>query len=186
MQFIESLAHTTPLFAYLGVLLLMISNGAINFPSSQFLYIFTGYLTSYGVLSIYLIALFGAFGNTIGNIVQYELVRSKGAAFATRHFSVNKKSFDSLNSFVEKHGAIYLLIGKLIPGLKVTRALVYTILLTSSLIWAVIFTHIGLLFGTNSTMTKWYTIFSLFIMLSIYLYTYLKHPHLFRGVSNTE
>jgi membrane protein DedA with SNARE-associated domain len=197
MQFIESLAHTTPLFAYLAVFFLMISNGIVNFPSSQFLYIFTGYLTSYGVLSIYLIALFGALGNTIGNILQYELVRSKGVAFATRHFSVKKKSFDSLNTFVEKHGAIYLFIGKLIPGLKVTvpivagltripRIFVYIILLTSSFIWAIVFTHIGLLFGKDSPMTKWYTLVSLFITLSIYVYTYLKYPHLFREIPKTK
>lgn len=197
MEFIQSLAHTTPLVAYIAVFFLMISNGATNFPSSQFLYIFTGYLSSYGTLSIYLIALFGALGNTIGNIVQYELVRSKGMAFATKHFSIKKESFNSLNSFVEKHGAIYLFIGKLIPGLKVTvpivagltridRRVIYIILLGSSLIWAMIFTHIGLLFGTHSTITKWYTVFSLFITLSIYLYTYLKYPHLFRNVSDTK
>ena len=175
----------------------MISNGLTSFPSSQFTYIFTGYLSTYGVLSIWLIALFGAFGNTIGNIIQYELVRSKGVSFATRHLSIKKQSFDALNKFVEKHGAIYLLIGKLIPGLKVAvpivagltripRALVYMILLTSSLIWATIFTHIGLLFGTDSTVTKWYTIFSLFLTFSMYTYTYLRHPHLFRDVSDIK
>ena len=197
MQFIESLAHTTPVLAYFGVFLLMTSNGATSFPSSQFTYIFTGYLSSYGVLSIWIIAICGAVGNTVGNIIQYELVRSKGVAFATRHFSVKKKSFESLNTFVEKHGAIYLLLGKLIPGLKVTvpivagltripRLFVYSILLAGSIIWAIIFTHIGLLFGTHSGVTKWYTVFSLFITMSMYLYSYLRHPHLFRDATDIK
>jgi membrane protein DedA with SNARE-associated domain len=194
---IESLAHAQPIYTYISVFVLMLSNGITSFPSSQFLYIFTGYLSSYGTISSVLIIVLGACGNAIGNIIQYELVRSKGVAFATRYFSVKEHSFEKLNTFVTKHGVWYLLLGKLIPGLKVavplvagltkiSRIIIYTILIISSLIWAIIFVHIGLFFGTHSSITKWYTAIAILITFSLYIYSYIAYPHLFRDSPEEE
>jgi membrane protein DedA with SNARE-associated domain len=190
MDIISSLAHVTPLVAYVLVFFLMIANGISNFPSSQLLYLFVGFLTTQGDLSIYLLAIFGGIGNAIGNIILYELVRTKGAELVKNFFSLELSKQDHIKELLEKHGAIYIFFGKLIPGVKVfipvvagltsiKRSLVYSTLVTSSILWAYIFLQLGAFFGTNTSLTKWYSIVAIVILLIGYVYTYKKYPHLF-------
>ncbi|MCI0533046.1 hypothetical protein L0Y49_02380, partial [bacterium] len=63
---------------YIGIFALMIANGLLSFPSSQALYIIAGYFVFTEDLSLALVSLFGALGNTVGNIALYEIVRAKG------------------------------------------------------------------------------------------------------------
>jgi membrane-associated protein len=190
MDIISSLAHVTPFIAYVTVFLLMVANGATNFPSSQILYLFTGYLTTKGALSIYLLALFGGLGNAVGNVVLYELVRFKGNTIVKNFFSLETSKETHIKGLLEKHGVVYIFLGKLIPGVKVfipvvagltniKRSLVYSTLAVSSIIWATIFLHIGAFFGANTELTKWYGVSAILILLALYFFTYKKYPHLF-------
>ena len=71
---------------YIGIFGLMISNGVITLPSSQILYIITGYFIFTGELNFALASLMGALGNTIGNIILYELARKKGLEYHINNF----------------------------------------------------------------------------------------------------
>jgi membrane protein DedA with SNARE-associated domain len=197
MDIISSLAHVTPLTAYTSVFFLMVANGATNLPSSQLLYIFVGFLTTKGTLSIYILAVCGGLGNALGNIFLYEIVKAKGAGIVKRFFSIESSKEEHIRALLEKQGALYIFLGKLIPGVKVfipviagltniKRSLVYSTLTISSIIWAIIFLHIGAFFGTNTTLTKWYGIFAVFALLGLYFYTYKKHPHLFKALRESN
>ncbi len=190
MDIISSLANVSPLTAYITVFFLMIANGLSNLPSSQLLYLFVGYLTTKGGLSIYILAICGGLGNAIGNIFLYELVRSKGTKIIHSFFSIETSREEHLRELLKKQGAIYIFFGKLIPAVKVfipivaglttiKRSLVYITLISSSIIWALIFLHIGAFFGANTELTKWYGLAAIVLLLMIYIYTYFKHPHLF-------
>jgi membrane protein DedA with SNARE-associated domain len=190
MDIISSLAHVTPFTAYVTVFLLMVANGATNFPSSQLLYLFAGFLTTKGALSIYLLAFFGGLGNAIGNILLYELVRLKGVNILKNFFSLEPSKEKHIKDLLEKSGAVYIFLGKLIPGVKVfipvvagltniKRSLVYSTLAASSILWAIIFLHIGAFFGTNTELTKWYGVSAILILFALYFFTYKKYPHLF-------
>lgn len=190
MDIISSIAHVTPLTAYITVFFLMVANGSTNLPSSQLLYLFAGYLTTKGSLSIYLLAIFGGVGNAIGNIILYEIVRLRGANLVKNFFSLEPSKEAHIKSLLERHGVIYIFLGKLIPGVKVfipivagltniKRSLVYLTLAASSILWAAIFLHIGAFFGTNTELTKWYSVSAVLILLALYFFTYKKYPHLF-------
>ena len=190
MDIISSLAHAAPFTAYITVFILMVANGVSNIPSSQILYLFAGYLTTKGTLSIYLLAIFGGLGNALGNIILYELVRSRGANLVKKFFSLESSKEAHIKELLEKHGVLYIFFGKLIPGVKVfipvvagltniKRSLVYVTLIVSSILWAAIFLHIGAFFGTNTELTKWYGVSAIFIILALYFFTYKKYPHLF-------
>ena len=65
------------LSGYVGIFGLMILNGVFSFPSSQILYIISGYFVFTGSLSLMLVSVVGALGNTIGNTILFYLTRKK-------------------------------------------------------------------------------------------------------------
>ncbi len=147
--------------SYLGILLLMIANGVISFPSSQILYIIAGYFASIGKLNFLLILIFGAVGNTIGNIILYEISRRKGLHYITKWKMFPEKEIRKVQIAFNKKGSWFLFIGKLLPAIKVFvpipaglakmhRGLYLFIISVSSFIWAGIFTGIGFVFGKSA------------------------------------
>ncbi len=190
MEFIQSLAHATPLYAYGVVFFLMLLNGIFNAPSSQLLYAFVGYLSTAGVLHPFFLILFGGLGNIVGNIFLYEIVRKTGTDYLSRFITLNKSRADTLRSLAQRSGVWYIFFGKLIPAIKVTvpivagftalgRIQVYTALVASSFIWAAVFVYIGIFFGIHSQFTLWYGAFALLLVIGLSFYTYKKYPHLF-------
>ena len=69
---------------YAGIFLLMITNGAVSFPSSQVLYIIAGYFVAQGDLALLPVVVAGTLGNTVGTIILYELTRKYGRTFIAR------------------------------------------------------------------------------------------------------
>ena len=151
-------------FSYLAIFVLMTSNGIISFPSSQILYLVAGYLASSGKLSVPEVIVFGALGNTLGNMITYHLVRKYDATFAQKILLLDKATFTKIHSTVHdifsKRGIWWLFIAKCTPSLKVivptvaglantNKKLTSFIFLTSSILWASIFTCLGFYFGTQ-------------------------------------
>lgn len=139
---------------YLLLFLLMTSNGLFSFPSSQFLYIAAGYLASKGALSLWLIVLIGAIGNTLGNIALFFLTKRFGKNYAEKISWISDKHKQAFEKTFEGRGFWFLWLSKLTPALKVFTPIAagltqiknyFAILLflSTSLIWPMPFIYIG-------------------------------------------
>src|SRR3989339_1298272 len=112
-------------FSYLGILLLMITNGFIALPSSQFLYLIAGYFAFTGDLNVGLIILIGALGHTIGNFIMYEVARRKGAKYSVKFIKFffrlmdPEKEVKKMEIAFKKRSVFLLFIGKLANPSKI-------------------------------------------------------------------
>jgi len=171
--------------SYFGVFLLMIANGIATLPSSQLLYIIAGYFVSTGFFNLWVLLFVGALGNTIGNIILYEIVRSKGLKYITKFKIFPKREIMKVQVAFKKRGVWFVFIGKLIPALKVlvpipaglakmNRIAYITIIFISSFIWASIFIAIGFFFGKSTTVFKAYLPI-LFVIALIVIWMFYKY-----------
>lgn len=168
--------------SYVGIFILMVSNGFISFPSSQILYIIVGYFISTSTLLFLPASIVGAIGNTIGNIVLYEVVRRRGIHYLTQFQIFNASDIKKVEIVFKKRGLWFLFIGKLLPAIKVFipisaamgrthRGAFAFLMLTSSWIWSCIFIFIGYYFGKNTEVWKSYgTILMLIAGIIVYLF----------------
>jgi len=148
-------------FSYLGIFALMASNGFISFPSSQVLYIIAGYFVFKGDLSLVAVIIAGTLGNTIGNIILYEVARRKGLSYLVKFQIFREKEIKKVEVAFRKKGVWFLAVGKLVPALKVfipipaglakmNRGLYTVVILITSAIWSAPFLAIGYYFGKSS------------------------------------
>ncbi len=193
--------------SYFGIFLLMITNGVVSFPSSQVLYIITGYFIFTGDLSLPLVVLVGALGNTIGNIILYEVVRRKGVGYieiiAIKLYQIPKEKFERNLAKVQiafsKKGAWFVFIGKLIPALKVfvpipaglakmNRGVYSSIIFITSTIWTFPFIAIGYYFGKSSDLFGKYAIGLIIIALVVVslLYRYLNSEEIVSEIEGVK
>lgn len=178
-------------FSYVAIFLLMISNGVISFPSSQLLYVVAGFFSFENKLNFALVVLLGAAGNTVGNIILYEISRKKGMKYIMRLIKflelgfINRKEIEKVQKVMEKKGLWFLFVGKLVSpiksiipipaGMSKMNRLSYSIIIfLGSLVWAVIFTAIGYLFGKTFEAGFYYfalmMVLALIFMLIFYKY----------------
>ncbi|MCH8888870.1 DedA family protein [Patescibacteria group bacterium] len=161
---------------YVGIFGAMIANGAIAFPSSQILYIVSGFFVFTGDLNLALVVVVGAIGNTIGNVILYELARRRGIHYITRFKIFRAQEIEKVQIAFNRHGALFVFIGKLLPAIKIfipivaglgklTRVLYVLIILVSSLIWSLIFVGIGFFFGKNADVFGVYGVVLFFVAL---------------------
>lgn len=154
-------------FSYAGIFGLMIANGFISFPSSQILYILVGYFVGTGHLALIPASLAGALGNTIGNVLLYEAVRSKGLNYIKKFGVFRETDIQKVEMVFKKKGLWFLFIGKLLPAIKVfipipaglgrvDRSVFASIMFTASWVWSFIFIAIGYFFGKGAGMWKSY------------------------------
>jgi membrane protein DedA with SNARE-associated domain len=147
----------------------MISNGFISFPSSQILYIIAGYFIFTGALNLPLVIIAGALGNTVGNIILYEVARRKGLHYLTKFQIFREREIKKVQAVFQKKGVWFLAVGKLVPALKVfvpipaglskmNRSLYIPIILITSTIWTFPFLGIGYYFGKSSNVFGKYAV----------------------------
>ena len=159
---------------YLGIFGLMVTNGAVSFPSSQILYIIAGYFAFTGDLHVLLVALAGALGNTIGNTILFYLTREKGLEYVKKFTIVPLEEVKKIQIVFEKRGPWFLFIGKLLPAIKVFMPIVagigkmrmtifVPIIFVSSFIWSLMFIAIGFYFGKSADIFGVYAIALLLI-----------------------
>lgn len=156
-------------FSYAGIFMLMVLNGFIGFPSSQILYIIAGYFVFAGDLNLPMVIITGALGNTLGNIILYEVARQKGLHYLTKFKIFREREIKKIQVVFQKKGAWFLAVGKLVPALKVfipipaglskmNRALYVPIILITSIIWSFPFLGIGYYFGKSSNVFGKYAV----------------------------
>lgn len=156
-------------FSYIAIFLLMIANGAVNFPSSQFLYIICGYFVSTGSLLFLPTVVIGALGNTLGNIITFLLIKKYEKPLARKILMLDEKAFTKIHSALHgtftRRGMWWIFLGKLIPSVKafipIIAGLANTgtkltsfIFLIASMLWATALTYIGYYFGEHVTLTS--------------------------------
>lgn len=152
--------------SYLGILMLMTSNGFWAFPSSQLIYIVAGYFAFTGDLNLLWIILIGALGHSLGNWILYEAARKKGLKYSVKfikflfQFSDAEKEVKKFQIVFNKRSKLLLFVGKLanpskifipIPAgiAKMNRLIYLVITYITSVIWACVFTFIGYYFGKS-------------------------------------
>ncbi len=151
---------------YLGILLLMTTNGIFALPSSQLIYILAGYFAYNGNFSVTFVIIIGALGHSIGNYILYEISRKKGMKYSLKfikymfQFQNPEREIKKFQIAFSKKSKTWLFIGKLanpskifipIPAgiAKMNRFTYIIITYITSAIWASIFTLIGYYFGKS-------------------------------------
>lgn len=185
--------------SYVGIFLLMISNGLLSFPSSQILYIVVGYFVGTGTLLFFPSSIIGAAGNTIGNIMLYELVRRHGVNYLTRFQIFHEQDIKKVEIVFRKKGLWFLFVGKLLPAIKVFipipaglgkthRGIFAFLMLTSSWLWSCIFIAIGYYFGKNTGVWKSYgTVLVVVAAILVYLfYRMLNSKEVLRELAKND
>jgi membrane protein DedA with SNARE-associated domain len=155
--------------SYLAIFILMIANGAVNFPSSQFLYVICGYFVSTGSLLFIPTIIAGALGNTIGNIITFVLIKKYEKPLARKLLVMNEETFDKVHSALHatfaRRGMWYIFFGKLIPSVKAFIPIIAglantktnttaTVFLIASFIWATGITSLGYYFGEHASLAS--------------------------------
>ncbi len=152
--------------SYFGILLLMTSNGLISFPSSQLIYIISGYFAYQGNLNLIYVILIGALGQSIGNYILYEISKKRGIKYSTKFikflFQLNDPEIiiKKFQLVFNKKKVFWLFFGKLVNPIKifipipagiarVPKIIFIPIIYISSVIWALIFSLIGFYFGKS-------------------------------------
>lgn len=179
--------HIIIVAGYFGIFGLMITNGIFSFPSSQILYIVSGYFVFTGDLNIFLVVICGALGNTIGNVILYYLVREKGLLYVTKLTLLPEKEIRKVQIVFAKRGPWFLFIGKMLPAVKVFMPIVagiakmnvvlfVPIILVSSSVWGFIFITIGYYFGKSSDFFGTYAVILLIfaVILVFFFYRYMN------------
>lgn len=195
----ETLEHIISLLGYAGIFLLMIANGVVSFPSSQILYIVAGYFIATGDLALPAVVMAGAAGNTVGNIILYEIARAKGFSYLTRWKIFPEREVRKVQVAFEKRGAWFLLIGKLLPAIKVFvpipagiarmhRGLYAAIIAVGSTLWTFPFLAIGYYFGKTADVFGAYaTVLAIIALFIVFVfYKYMSTAEVLRGVAEFE
>lgn len=182
---------------YFGIFVLMIANGAVSFPSSQALYIIAGYFIAREDLFLIPVALVGALGNTVGNIILYELARKHGRTFIARMKIFPLRELAKVETAFRKKGAWFIFIGKLLPAIKVfvpipaglgkmSRPLFAILMFVASFIWSLAFISIGYFFGKSSDLFGRFAIILALVATVVILlfYRYINSIEVIREVEN--
>ena len=191
--------HIILAFSYLGIGGLMVLNGFISFPSSQILYILCGYFISTGFLSFLPTTLIGTLGNTLGNIILYEVVRRHGLGYLERFRIFRHQDIEKVEIVFRRKGPWFLFVAKLLPAIKVfapippaigkmRRDIFIPIIFFSSLLWSWIFLAIGYFFGRGAQLWKSYGV-ALVVIAAVVLYTfyrYLNSPEIIRELEEEK
>ena len=177
-----SIEHIIEVLGYLGIFGLMLANGVFSFPSSQILYIVSGYFVYIGTLGFLPVVLLGALGNTIGNYLLFLLSRKHGLTYITKLTLLPLSEIKKMQIVFRKRGPWFLFIGKLLPALKVFVPIVaglasmrsvifFPIVAVASAIWATFFVGIGYVFGKETEVFGAYAVVLFivaFIVISIF------------------
>lgn len=192
-------------FSYLGILLLMTSNGFISIPSSQFLYLIAGYFAFTGDLNLGLIIVVGALGHTIGNYVMYEIARRKGVKYSVKFIKYffrlmdPEKEIKKFEIAFKKRSKFLLFVGKLanpskifisIPAgiVKMNRVVFLIIAYITSAIWASIFVFLGYYFGKSYTNFGYIggVLLIVFVVVMMYFYRLMNSDEVLAEVENKK
>ena len=153
-------------FSYFAIYVLMTLNGIFSFPSSQIIYVISGYFVYLGDLNLFYVLFIGALGHSTGNFILYEISRKKGLKYSIKfikflfQFNDPYKEIKKFQVAFNKRKIFLLFLGKLVNPIKIfipipagivkmNRFLFLIIVYITSAIWAMVFISIGYFFGNS-------------------------------------
>ena len=117
-------------FGYAGIVVLMLAENLFPPLPSELIMPFAGYLAARGDLDPALVIAAGAFGSLLGAYPWYYAGRKVGVdrlkKLAERHgrwVAITPAEIDRAQVLFEKHGALVLVLGRLVPTLRTVVAL---------------------------------------------------------------
>ncbi len=154
--------HVITKFSYTGIFFFMTLE-SLNIPiPSEVVMTFSGFLVSFGKLNFYLVVLVGTLGNLLGSVLSY-YIGTLGDDFLEKYgkyLFISKKDLNTAHSWFLKYGDITILVSRFLPVFRTfisfpagiarmnfKKFLLYTFI--GSLIWAIVLTYIGFLFGAH-------------------------------------
>jgi membrane protein DedA with SNARE-associated domain len=167
LQLIE---HYMLLYGYWAVFFgVMLENAGIPVPGETILLI-AGYFASTGQFNIALVMLIAATGAIIGDNIGFAIGHHYGRNVLLRvgrFFFLTPKRFEHMESYFKRHGNKTILVARFITGLRVFAALlagaskmpwrlffIYNV--AGAILWSVVITTLGYLFGQSlPLLIKW-------------------------------
>jgi membrane protein DedA with SNARE-associated domain len=183
---------------YLGIALLMLAENLFPPLPSELIMPFAGFLAARGDLDPVLVVLAGALGSVAGAFPWYWAGRKMGVdrlkALAERHgrwIALTPAEIDRGQQLFERHGALVLVLGRLVPALRTVVALpagmarlgvfaftAWTLL--GSLLWTSVLTAAGYLLENHyDRIGSWLNPAStvIFVLVALwYVVRVIRHP----------
>lgn len=165
---------------YAGIFFAMMLNGMTEFPSSQIMYPIVGYYASIEELNVFIAIAAGALGNALGNYFLFLLSLRYKDVILNKQNAETKEKVNNLVHRFSRHNKLWLVVGKLIPGVKtfipvitamlhIDKFLAFAIFLLGSTMWATIMIALGYYFGQSVRVSGYVLIFPLIAFLLIAL-----------------
>jgi membrane protein DedA with SNARE-associated domain len=167
LQLIE---HYMLLYGYWAVFFgVMLENAGVPVPGETILLI-AGYFASTGKFNIALVMVIAATGAVIGDNIGFAIGHHYGRNVLLRvgrFFFLTPKRFEHMESYFKRHGNKTILVARFITGLRVFAALlagaskmpwrlffIYNV--AGAILWSVVITTLGYLFGQSlPLLIKW-------------------------------
>jgi membrane protein DedA with SNARE-associated domain len=167
LQLIE---HYMLLYGYWAVFFgVMLENAGVPVPGETILLI-AGYFASTGKFNIALVMVIAASGAVIGDNIGFAIGHHFGRNVLLRigrFFFLTPKRFEHMESYFKRHGNKTILVARFITGLRVFAALlagaskmpwrlffIYNV--AGAILWSVVITTLGYLFGQSlPLLIKW-------------------------------
>jgi membrane protein DedA with SNARE-associated domain len=167
LQLIE---HYMLLYGYWAVFFgVMLENAGLPVPGETILLI-AGYFASTGEFNIFLVMLIACTGAVIGDNIGYAIGHHFGRGVILkigRFFFLTPKRFEHMENYFKSHGNKTILVARFITGLRVFAALlagatkmpwrlffIYNV--AGAVLWSVVITTLGYLFGQSlPLLIKW-------------------------------
>src|SRR5438477_1709552 len=168
LQLIE---HYMLVYGYWAVFFgVMLENAGVPVPGETILLI-AGYFASTGEFNIALVMIIAASGAVVGDNIGFAIGHHYGRGFLLRigrFFFLTPKRLEDMERFFQRHGNKTILVARFITGLRVFAALLagasrkmpwrvfLAYNLAGAILWAVVITLLGYLFGQSlPLLVKW-------------------------------
>ena len=118
---VQFVTHVIDAGGYAGIIALMSINSACIPLPSELVMPFSVYLVYLGRFNLFLVATAGMVGANIGSGIAYWIGAKGGRPLVERYgrwVLMNKHDLDRMTSFFEKHGAITVLLARMVPVLQ--------------------------------------------------------------------
>ena len=163
LSWFNSLGHIIVSLGYPGILIALIIEGlGLPFPGDAFL-VFYGFYASQGKLNLIGVLVIGISGYLVGSTIAFILSQSWGHTLVTRLEGfgiINRASMTRTTNLIDKYGAILLIPGRFLPGIRSISSyaagicrmdfypfLIYTTI--SACMWCSLWVFLGYWFGEN-------------------------------------
>ena len=181
----ESVTSFVEAVGYLGIAVLMFLEIPLPIIQSEIVMTFSGFTAKTGTLSVLAVIASGVAGSQVGSMALYALCRrlpeGRVRGFVADHGSWLGFTRDNLKQAEERfrrHGALAVLIGRLLPGLRAFIALpaglvrmpawqFFAFNLIGTVFWVSVLTLLGFALGTQYRLVDRYSSYVTFAFLAV-------------------